>query len=220
MVSVKRVGWIKHRFKNIRIYRIKSILWRFILVSFITIFILLNYLSYLVSVMDEGNLLKRDLILFQDEVFDTVNELNDDAVVTVPIEYTDKYKNSMFRSGIYSPKMSDVVEVKKSDLPKGRFQTIIYKNKAYITLNSQIVKSVLDVPHDNNTEIISRGVIDYKNRSVSYKKAINAQEIAITLEKMIIIIAFMTFILAPITLSLLSKYSTAIYKFVGKEGWY
>ncbi len=58
MVNIKRVGWIKHRFKNIRIYRIESILWRFIAVYFITILILLNYLSYLVSVMDEGNLLK------------------------------------------------------------------------------------------------------------------------------------------------------------------
>lgn len=220
MVNIKRVGWIKHRFKNIRIYYIERILWRFIAVSFIAIFISLSYLLSLISVMDGGNLLESDLILFQDEIFETVNDLNDDAIITIPIEYTEKYKNSMFKNGIYSPEMSDVVEIKKSDLPKGRFQTVIYKDKAYITLNSQIVKSVLDVPHDNNTEIISRGIIDYKDRSVSYKKVMNAQEIAIALEKMIIIIAFMAYILTPIALSLLSKYSTAIYKFVGKEGWY
>ena len=136
--------------------------------------------------MDGGNLLESDLILFQDEIFETVNDLNDDAIITIPIEYTEKYKNSMFKNGIYSPEMSDVVEIKKSDLPKGRFQTVIYENKAYITLDSQIVKSVLDVPHGNNAEIISKGINDYKDKSVSYKKVMNAQEIAITLEKMTI----------------------------------
>ena len=220
MVNIKRVGWIKHRFKNIRIYYIERILWRFIAVSFIAIFISLIYLLRLITVMDEGNLLEKDLILFQDEIFETVNELNDDAVVTIPIEYTEKYRNSMFKKGVYSPKMSDIVEVKKSDLPEGRFQTVIYENKAYITLDSQIVKSVLDVPHGNNAEIISKGINDYKDKSVSYKKVMNAQETAVILEKMIIITAFMAYILTPILIALLSKYTTKIYKFVKKEGWY
>ena len=136
--------------------------------------------------------------------YEILDDLNSSAIVTVPVEYTDKYREYWIKNGVYSPKMTETVEVKRSDLPRGNFQYIIRENKAYMILKGQILGSVLDESHNNNPDIIAKGITEYTKRSETFKEIINIQK-DVNIYAKILLLSLITVILSPIIITYLDN---------------
>lgn len=172
--------------------------------SMLAILLLGNYTVILDSKAHDMGLIENGFLPGMENDYEILDDLNSSAIVTVPVEYTDKYREYWIKNGVYSPKMTETVEVKRSDLPRGNFQYIIRENKAYMILRGQILGSVLDESHNNNPDIIAKGITEYTKRSETFKEIINIQK-DVNIYAKILLLSLITVILSPIIITYLDN---------------
>ena len=172
--------------------------------SVLTVLLLGNYTAILDNKAHDMGLIENGSLPGLEDDYEILDDLNSNAIVTVPIEYTDKYREYQIKNGVYSPKMTETVEVKRSDIPRGNFQYIIHENKAYMTLKGQILGSVLDESHNNNPDIIAKGITEYTKRSETFKEIISIQKSVKVYEK-ILLLSIIIIFTSPIAIYCLNK---------------
>ena len=204
-VDIKRARRrFKKWFKEEPIDHMINLICTLCMCSVLTILLLGNYTAILDTKAHDMGLIENSSLPGLEDDYEILDDLNSNAIVTVPIDYTDKYREYQIKNGVYSPKMTETVEVKRSDIPRGNFKYIIYENKAYMTLKGQILGSVLDESHNNNPDIIAKGITEYTKRSETFKEIISIQKSVKVYEK-ILLLSIIIIFTSPIAIYCLNK---------------
>ena len=99
--------------------------------------------------------------------FRRVEEVNGNALITIPIEYSDEFLDSKLSQGIYTVDTSrEDIKIKYSDLDISIKHSVIVQNgKAYLVVNNSflVLKAVINSEYTGNTQEVTNGVKEFIN---------------------------------------------------------
>lgn len=99
--------------------------------------------------------------------FRSVEEVNGNALITIPIEYSDEFLDSKLSQGIYTvdPSREDIkIKYSNLDIPV-KHSVIVQNDKAYLVVDNSflILKAVLNSEYTGNTQDVTNGVKEFMN---------------------------------------------------------
>lgn len=126
-------------------------------IIFITNVILMTILHLGIESSDMYDLENNYSKIFQD--------IDKEALVTIPIEYTEEYVNKLIKKGNYSPKNSEYVKIKRKELYKYDAEFKVINGQAYISEEGFILSAILDEEYKGSVKQLLDGVDRYKKES-------------------------------------------------------
>ena len=99
--------------------------------------------------------------------FRIVEEVNGNALITIPIEYSDEFLDSKLSQGIYTvdTRREDIkIKYSNLDIPV-KHSVIVENDKAYLVVNNSflILKAVIDSEYIDNTQEVTNGMKEFMN---------------------------------------------------------
>ena len=169
--------------------------------------IFLEYIFIAVSIIFMANVILMAILHLEIEssdMYDLENnyskifqDIDKEALVTIPIEYTEEYINKLIKKGNYSHKKSESVKIKRKELYKYDAEFKIIDEQAYISEDGFILSSILDEEYKDDVKQLLDGIDRYKKESTY----ITMNKLADTSIKW----TFISFILVLIILELQSR---------------
>ena len=124
-------------------------------------------------------------------------DIDKEALVAIPIEYTEEYVNKLIKKGNYSPKNSEYVKIKRKELYKYDAEFKVINGQAYISEDGFILSAILDEEYKGSVKQLLDGIDRYKKES-TYITMNKLADVSIKW-------AFISFILVMIILELQSR---------------
>ncbi len=99
--------------------------------------------------------------------FRMVEEVNGNAIITIPIEYSDEFLDDKLSKGIYTADTSrEGIKIKYSDLDiPVKHSVIVQNDKAYLVVNDSflILKAVINSEYTDNIQEVTNGMKEFMN---------------------------------------------------------
>ena len=136
-----------------------------VLIRILMISVALMLLSATLMVVDESNS-ERNFITSGSD-FRKVEEVNGNAIITIPIEYSDEFLDDKLSKGIYTADTSrEGIKIKYSDLDiPVKHSVIVQNDKAYLVVNDSflILKAVINSEYTDNIQEVTNGMKEFMN---------------------------------------------------------
>ena len=99
--------------------------------------------------------------------FRMVEEVNGNAIITIPIEYSDEFLDSKLSKGIYTADTRrEDIKIKYSDLDiPVEYSVIVQNDKAYLAVDNSflILKAVINSEYTGNIQEVTNGMKEFMN---------------------------------------------------------